>query len=332
MIRALGAEWYTSNTVFAAERFSIWRENWIMIATTDELREPGSYVADSIAGWPLLVARDPSGVLRAFLNVCPHRAGVIAWPGTGRLGNLVCRYHGWAFGWNGELRSARDFGDAPCAEENGLTPIAVDTWGPLVFVNLSADTEPLGRVMKGLDNHVQDFGLDRLTHVRRVERDLSCNWKTYVDNYLEAYHVPLLHPLLGSALDIRTYRVTVPEPSYCLHTCDTNEGAASSGRWLFRYPNLALNVYPDAMNVERIVPLSTGRTRIVYDYFSADVSENAVAAMFDMSTTTLDEDQAIVEAVQTNLESGAYRSGVLSPVHEVGLAWFQDRVRHDVHE
>lgn len=332
MIRSLGAEWYTSNTVFAAERFSIWRENWVMFATTDELREPGSYVADSIAGWPVLVAREPSGTLRGFLNVCPHRAGVIAWPGAGRLGNLVCRYHGWAFDWNGELRSARDFGDVPCAEESALTPVAVDTWGPLVFVNLDTAAEPLGRALAGLDDEVREFGFEGLPHVRRVERDLACNWKTYVDNYLEAYHVPLLHQLLGSALDIRSYRVTIPESSYCRHTCETVDGAASSGRWLFRYPNLAINVYPGAMNVERIVPLSTGRTRIVYDYFTDDDGDEALASMLEMSNVTLDEDQAIVEAIQKNLDSGAYRSGVLSPKHEVGLAWFHDRIRSDVHE
>lgn len=332
MIRSLGAEWYTSNTVFAAERFSIWRENWIMFATADELREPGSYVADSVAGWPILVAREPSGELRGFLNVCPHRAGVIAWPGSGRLGNLVCRYHGWAFGWDGELRSARDFGDTPCAEENSLTPVAVDTWGPLVFVNLDTAAEPLGIAMKGLDEQLREFNFGRLPHVRRIVRELACNWKTYVDNYLEAYHVPLLHPLLGSALDIRSYRVSVPDPSYCLHACDTVEGAASAGRWLFRYPNLAINMYPGAMNVERIVPLSTGRTRIVYDYFSDDDRDEAMASMLEMSNVTLDEDQAIVEVVQANLESGAYRSGSLSPTHEVGLAWFQSRIRHDVHE
>lgn len=332
MIPSLGAEWYTSDTVFAAERFSIWRENWLMFATVDELREPGSYVADSLAGWPILVVRDPSGDLRGFLNVCPHRAGVIAWPGTGRLGNLVCRYHGWAFGWDGELRSARDFGDVPCAEESNLTPISVDTWGPLVFVNLDTAADSLGTVMTRLDDELNEFEFHRLPHVRRAERDLACNWKTYVDNYLEAYHVPLLHPLLGSALDVRSYRVTVPDPSYCLHTCDTVDGAASSGRWLFRYPNLAINVYPGAMNVERIIPLSTGRTRIVYDYFAFDAGEDALTSMLEMSTVTLDEDQAIVEVVQRNLESGAYPSGVLSPTHEIGLAWFQARIRHDVHE
>jgi choline monooxygenase len=332
MISTLGAEWYTNNSVYAAERHSIWREQWVMFAIGDQLREPGSYVADSIAGWPVLVVRDPNGDLRAFLNVCPHRAGVIAWPGVGRLGNLVCRYHGWAFGWDGELKSARDFGEPPCVAENSLTPVAVDTWGPLVFVNLDGVAPPLHEALGGLAREVDGQNFTGLIHVGRQDRDLRCNWKTYVDNYLEAYHVPMLHPSLGADLDIRTYRVTVPEESYCVHTCDTVDGATNSGRWLFRYPNLAVNVYRGAMNVERIVPLSTTSTRIVYDYFALDPSDGRLPSMFAMSNVTLDEDLAIVEAVQSNLASGAYRSGSLSPTHEGGLAWFQARIRHDVHE
>ena len=113
MIETLGADWYTSDIVHRAEHESIWRTEWFMIATVDELSTHGSYVADTVAGWPIAVVRDPDGVLRAFLNVCPHRAGVIVWPGTGRAGNLVCRYHGWAFDWEGNLRSARDFGAVP---------------------------------------------------------------------------------------------------------------------------------------------------------------------------------------------------------------------------
>lgn len=332
MHRTLEAELYTSPEVFTAERSSIWRDQWLMFATLEDLREPGNYVAESVAGWPILVVRDPDGQLRAFLNVCPHRAGVIAWPGSGRTANLVCRYHGWAFEWDGNLKSARDFGDSPCTDENSLTPVAVDTWGPLVFVNLDSHAGTLMESLGALTDEVSHFDFDTLPHVRRLQRNLSCNWKTYVDNYLEAYHVPLLHPLLGSALDVRSYRVTIPDPSYCLHSCDTVEGASPAGRWIFRYPNLAINVYPGAMNVERIVPLSTNRTRIVYDYFASDPSEEGMSSMLEMSNVTLDEDQRIVEVVQENLESGAYRPGLLSPRHEVGLAWFQDRIRHDIHE
>ena len=332
MIETLGADWYTSDIVHRAEHESIWRTEWFMIATVDELSTHGSYVADTVAGWPIAVVRDPDGVLRAFLNVCPHRAGVIVWPGTGRAGNLVCRYHGWAFDWEGNLRSARDFGAVPCRESDSLTMIRVETWGPLVFVCLDSEAPSLADSSGDLGDRLGDFTFGDMRHAKRLERTLECNWKTYVDNYLEAYHVPLLHPMLGAALDMSTYEVTIPHSSYCLHRSGTTENSVSAGLWVFRYPNLAINVYPDAMNVERIVPLSTTRTKIIYDYFAVDTSDDSVAPMLEMSNVTLDEDQRIAEAVQVNLASGAYRSGTLSPKHEQGLAWFQSRVRASVSE
>ncbi|MEY3680023.1 MAG: hypothetical protein RL547_635, partial [Actinomycetota bacterium] len=183
-----------------------------------------------------------------------------------------------------------------------------------------------------LGDRLGDFTFGDMRHAKRLERILECNWKTYVDNYLEAYHVPLLHPMLGAALDMSTYEVTIPHSSYCLHRSGTTENSVSAGLWVFRYPNLAINVYPEAMNVERIVPLSTTRTKIIYDYFAVDTSDESVASMLEMSNVTLDEDQRIAEAVQVNLASGAYRSGTLSPKHEQGLAWFQSRVRASVSE
>lgn len=332
MTRTLDAEWYTSEIVHEHERHSVWRQHWVMVAVVAELSEPGSYVATDVAGWPLLIVRRPDGELVGHLNVCPHRAGPILWPGSGRTGNLVCRYHGWAFDWDGRLRSARDFGTDVCAEESSLTPIRVETWGPLVFACLDPDAPSFASTLGDLDDRVHEFGFHTMPYVRRLVRDLSCNWKTYVDNYLEAYHVPLLHPLLNSAIDVKTYEVTVPDPNYCLHRADAHDGAASAGLWFFKYPNLGVNVYPGAMNVERIVPVSLDRTMVVYDYFSFDRSEERLAAMLEMSNVTLDEDQAIAEAVQKNLASGAYRPGQLSPKHENGLAWFHQRLRLDVPE
>ena len=303
-----------------------------MFCTTAELQNPGDYVADEIAGWPLLVIVSPDGSLKAFHNVCPHRAGVLLWPGTGRSGNLVCRYHGWAFGWDGALKAARDFGgdQAPCVEDNSLRTIRVETWGPLVFVCLDPETPSLQAEVGLLDSLVRRHDFDGFTYGHRVTRELACNWKTYVDNYLEGYHVQLLHPLLNSAVDMSTYRVSIPDPSFCLHEAGQVEGSASAGVWVFRYPNLAINVYADGMNIERIVPVGHDKTEVIYDYFAYDVGPERMAEMVEMSNVTLDEDQAIAELVQRNLDAGIYRNGLLSPKHEMGLAWFQQRVKSEL--
>ena len=327
MPRALAARWYSDHDQYQNERRAIWGSEWLMFGVTAELSRPGQYVADEIAGYPLLVVVDPQGQLRGFHNVCPHRAGVIQWPGCGQTGNLVCRYHGWAFSWDGSLKSARDFGDTPTPDDHSLRSIRVETWGPLVFVNLDENAPSLASTLGSLDTAVRQHAFAAFTYGRRLVRTLECNWKTYVDNYLEGYHVPLLHPLLNSAVDMKTYSVEVPDDTYCIHRAGQVQGSASAGVWVFRYPNLAINVYADGMNVERIVPLSSTRTAVVYDYFAHDVSEAKIQSMVEMSNVTLDEDQAIAELVQRNLDAGIYEAGPLSPRHENALAWFQGRIR-----
>lgn len=337
MTETLPAAWYRELEYFERERTTVWANEWVMFCPVAEVTTSGGYVADQIAGWPVFVARSPDGSLVGFHNVCPHRAGVIVWPGSGRAGNLVCRYHGWAFEWDGALRSARDFGDDPglCAGDQHLRPLAVAEWRGLVFVKLSPGppsfTESIGPFAKACE----PFDLESFRFARRVVRKLDCNWKTYVDNYLEGYHVGLLHPSLNRTLKMSTYQVDVPDASYCIHRADTAEGSPSGGAWLFRYPNLALNIYADGMNAERIMPDGHQRTHVIYDYFArAEAADDpsAIDAMVEMSNIVLDEDQLIAEAVQRNLNSGVYDRGRLSPKHEQALVWFQSRIQTEAHE
>ncbi len=127
-----------------------------------------------------------------------------------------------------------------------------------------------------------------------------------------------------------TYAVEVPHESYSIHRARPSDGSPSGGAWLFRFPNLAVNVYHDGMNVERIVPVGRRRTTIVYDYFGPahadDGTSSALDAMVEMSNVVLDEDQAICEAVQRNLDAGVYRAGPMSPRHEAAVGWFQRRI------
>jgi choline monooxygenase len=326
--RTLPATWYVDPVTFERERRAVWHDEWLMFAPAAALDRPGQYVADEVGGSPVFVVVERDGSLRGFHNVCPHRAGVIVWPGSGTAGNLVCRYHGWAFDWDGKLKAARDFGDEAglCPDDRSLTPIFVARWRNLVFVHLGESPPPFDEAIAPFAEECATFGVESLTYLRRVERHLACNWKTYVDNYLEGYHVSLLHPSLSRALDMATYRVDVAHASYCIHRAQTAAGSPAGGAWLFRYPNLAVNLYADGMNVERIVPDGTGRTRVIYDYFAISGDEVEVERMVEMSNVVLDEDQAICEAVQRNLDAGHYVTGPLSPRHEVALHWFQGRI------
>ncbi|MBI5157600.1 MAG: Rieske 2Fe-2S domain-containing protein [Acidimicrobiia bacterium] len=332
--RTLSASWYGNRAVHQRERLAVWAREWLVFAPLARLDRPGQYVAAEIAGWPIFVVVRPDGSLAGFHNVCAHRAGPILWEGHGTCGNLVCRYHGWAYDWQGALRSARDFGDADGdidPETHGLTPVRVEAWRNLIWINLDAAAPDLHTSLGSLDDQCREFPMEQFGYTHQVVRTLACNWKTYADNYLEGYHIPLLHPELNREIDVSRYQVLVyPEDDYCLHTAPARDGSANAGRWLFRFPNTALNVYRTGMNVERIFPDGPDRTLVVYDYFFADADDPANADTLKVSEVTLDQDQAICEAVQRNLDAGIYRTGPLSPRHEAAVGWFQDRLRRAV--
>jgi choline monooxygenase len=318
--------------VYAAERTTVWWSNWLAFAPAARFEAPGAYVAEEIAGWPIVVMRSPSGELAGFHNTCPHRGGPMVWNGHGVSGNLVCRYHGWAFGFDGALKSARDFGgDADCDGACALTPIGVEVWGQYVWVDLAAGGVPLMSALGSFVDQTETFPIEEFRFAHHQSRVIACNWKTYADNYLEGYHIPLLHPELNREIDVKGYRVDVfADDDYCLHTAPARDGSINSGRWLFRYPNLAYNVYEDGMNVEQILPLGADRTIVAYDFFFRDPDAPEIEETVKLSAVTLDQDQQICEAVQRSLDAGLYRSGPLSPKHEAGLGWFQDRLRSDV--
>lgn len=141
-IPTLPVHWYNDPAIWQRERWPIFGQNWVHVAYEHQLRNPGDYVTENLAGWPIFIRRSPDGVLRAFYNLCPHRAGPIVWDGEGCSSNLVCRYHGWAFRADGTLLNARDFGE-PIEQNMDLAPVQVDSWRGMVFVCLDPETAPL---------------------------------------------------------------------------------------------------------------------------------------------------------------------------------------------
>ena len=327
---SLPASWYVHPDHYERERHAIFERTWLCVGFAHQVAGAGDYVADTIAGFGVFVQRGADGALRGFHNVCPHRAGPIVWPGQGCVGNLVCRYHGWAFEPDGKLRAARDFGaDVPGVD--GLQPLAVGEWRGLVFACLDPSAEPLAAWLGHFPEVAEPFPLESYRFHRRDVHRLAANWKCYADNYLEGYHIPLVHPALTRAVDIGRYTVTAHDGGrWNRHDVPTRPGAATAGAWAFLYPHLALNIYPTGMNVERLIPRGPQETDVVFDYFFADPDHPSAAASIAASSELMAEDKRIVEAVQQNLAGGRYDTGLLSPRHEVGLTSFQALVRRAV--
>ncbi len=324
--RTLPAASYFDAAVYDRERRSIFAAEWLWFACESELETPGSYVAREYAGWRLMVVRAPDGQLRGFHNVCRHRAGPLVDDGAGSCANLVCRYHGWSYAFDGQLRSARDFGVEFDHDEYALLGIRVEMWRGQVFVNLDAGAPSLLEDLRDFFEEAAGFSVESMQLVRLAHHDLACNWKTYADNYLEGYHIPMMHPMLNRMYDAKRYDVVLGD-RYCRHSAPARNGGDVNGRWLYRWPNLALNIYGDSMNVEVIVPTGPRTCRVLYVHLFLSLDDPDIDQVIRFSDEVMEEDRAMVEVVQHNLESGAYTDGLLSPKHEHAVAQFQDLVR-----
>lgn len=170
-----------------------------------------------------------------------------------------------------------------------------------MFVNLDMGAPDLLTDLTAFFGEADPFPLESFKFGGELSHDLDCNWKTYIDNYLEGYHIPFVHPELNREIDARRYSVTLGD-RYCRHSAPTRDGAVNAGRWLFRWPNLALNLYPNAMVVERIQPLGSHSTRILYNYFDPEDPDND--SVLRISKAVVEQDREIVEAVQRNLDAG----------------------------
>jgi choline monooxygenase len=331
---------YTDAEVFAAERERIFSRTWQPVGNASDVAEPGTFFTCEVAGEPLVVVRDAARELRAFYNVCRHRAGPVA-QGKGARKSLTCRYHGWTYALDGRLLATPELDgihgfDKSC---HGLAPVRVEAWGPFVFVNLDPGAEPFGARLSDLQRDCEPFALDAMLPVARREYLIACNWKVYVDNYLEGYHLPMVHPGLHKELDYDRYRVETrrfhsrqiapirPASGDPKRKYDSGEAA-----YFWAFPNWMLNVYDDNVSINVVVPVSIGSTLTVFEWFVRDPERPGVRSAIEKTVAFSDEiqleDVAICEAVQKGLSSRSYSHGRFAPSRENGVHHFQTLV-HD---
>lgn len=319
----LPARWYTAPEFLDAERRLVFQRTWQYVGLAASLAAPGSFLAAEIAGEPVLVTRDHSSVLRALSNVCRHRASLLA-EGSGALSVIRCPYHAWTYSLDGSLLGRPEFeGVRDCDRSQVCLPrYRVEVWGPFVFVNLHPAAPPLAEVLGAIPAEIAAIGcpFDRLRFSCRRDYIIECNWKVYIDNYLEGYHLPAAHPSLFRALDYAQYRVeTFRYYSSQISPLRTGDGGSALYYWVF--PNFMLNVYPDNLSSNLILPLGPDRTLTVFEWFAY---EGQVAqATIDFSDEIQREDIKICESVQKGLASRSYTQGRLSVKRENGVHHFQ---------
>jgi choline monooxygenase len=336
------SSWYTDERVFELEKQTVFGGSWQVAARLNQVRDPGQYVTTEIAGEPIVIVRGSDGELRGFFNVCRHHAAAVMTEAEGHATQMRCPYHGWTYSLEGALKGTPDFSGVCNFEraEHGLAPVEIATWEHWVFVRLkekqttslnsstSSLTEFLGT---DLISQIAVLGLGNLHWVEQRHYSLNCNWKVFVDNYLDGgYHVPHLHKGLDSVLDYSNYAIENGE-HFCLQSSpmvsknqDDEVGAVRTGGralyyWL--YPNFMMNYYEGVLDTNLVRPLAVNRTEVVFDFYFADVSESARErnlASINVGDRIQQEDLDICESVQRGLSSQAYEAGRLSVRREAG--------------
>lgn len=323
------AAWYRDPLRWPIERQRIFASSWMFAAHVSDVAAANLWRAETLAGFPILLIRDGDGVLRGFHNVCRHRAGPLTDGDHGACdGELRCKYHGWRYALDGRLKTARDFGASSDFDPRALSlfPLRVAQWRGLIFVALNDAAPDFTDWAAPLDRRLGETDWSGLHVSLRRTHDLGCNWKTYVENYLEGYHVPDVHPGLNAEIDATAYKAEM-DGRVAIHTVPMRDAnAIYDGLWAWLWPNLGINVYARGLMLERMAPIGPDRTRLEYLYLNAP-GESVSPQTLAMSDAVTAQDKWIVERVQENLDAGVYETGRLSNRHEACVAAFQAMVR-----
>jgi choline monooxygenase len=341
------APWYVDPRIADLERQTVFSRTWQAIGRVDHVEKPGQFMTATVAGEPLVAVRGNDGVLRAFYNVCRHHAAAVVTEPCGQASLLHCPYHGWNYGLDGTLKGMPEFDGVRNFErkDNGLIPVKVSTWEKFVFVNLDQNAAPLPEFLGGLMKRVAPLSLTKLHHFATKSYDIHCNWKVFVDNYLDGgYHVPHLHKGLNSVLDYKQYTIE-NEGRYCLQSspmvsADNNADAATGTTrrgdraWYFwLHPNFMFNCYEGYLDTNLVIPIDVDHCRVIFDFYFSDISESARPyneQSVAVGNRVQDEDLGICEAVQRGLKSRAYGAGRLSARREAGEHLFHRLLAADL--
>src|SRR5262245_2990229 len=347
---------YHSAEFHELEREHLFLSSWQVVCHQSELPETGDYVSFEFFGRRGFVVRGADGALRAFHNVCRHRAHAVVQGERGRCAKfLTCMYHGWTYHLDGRNRSISAPDRVPKFDRSryGLLPIELEVWLGMVFVRFNGGEASVAERMAPHAAELAHYRIDQMVPLDALwTHELAIDWKNVVENYVEDYHFPIGHPGLSALMEPQYDRECFPGGTMRLsHHMRAKplkswsaEGYAKflpvmehlpepmRRRWTYfgLFPNVYLDIYPEWMDYLHVLPLGAGRTLIRARSFGfRDDRRETKAARYlgsRLNKRVQAEDEALTASVQQGLASGAYTQGILSS-KEVVLAGFQDWIR-----
>jgi choline monooxygenase len=354
--QTLASRFYTDPAILEIEKEKIFRRTWQMVGTLQHacgevngvkrtIADPETFFTADLAGEPIVVVRDKQGTLRAFSNVCRHRAGPIA-QGSGCKNVLRCGYHGWTYTLDGRLIGTPDVEGVEFFDRStmGMVPLRLETWEQFIFVNFDAQAEPLAAFLGEIPRQSRGFQFAGLQLVERRDYVIDCNWKVYVDNYLEGYHIPIAHPGLMREIDYAQYRTETFRyysqqfaAIRSMKSDDSGErfyppgGGLQEALYFWVFPNLMVNIYPDNVSTNLILPISQEKTLTIFEWFfhgaASSTMQERVKKAVQFSDEVQQEDIGLCESVQRGLRSATYDRGRYSVRRENGVHHFHMLLR-----
>ena len=328
---------YLDPSVFQVELETIFSRAWLGLVPV-AIPAGSAHPFDLLPGAldeSLVMTADGNGFRRVLSNVCTHR-GMKVVTATGPTRTLRCGYHGRRFGIDGRLEAAPGFEGAqefprPC---DHLSSAGLAAWGPASFVRLLPGM-PFADWIGPAREWFDFLPLDALAHDPSGDRRfvVSANWKLYLDNYLEGFHIPTVHKSLASALDLSAYRtellphgsmqigVASKEPVLPIGSTHPLSGESIGALYLHLFPNTLFNVYPWGVSLNLVNPVTPTTTEVLFHRYvwKPELVDQGAGADLDRVEA---EDEAVVEATQRGLRSRLYKRGRYSPRHETAVHHF----------
>lgn len=351
---SLPAWTYSDPEYFQVEMARIMRPSWQVVCHANDIPNAGDWYTLDFLGESILVVRGDDGEVRAFANVCRHRGSRIVDGSTGCAKRLVCPYHAWVYGLDGQLVGVPNRRSYPQLDTaiHGLAPVELELWRGFIFIRLVSGGPSIADMMRPYEAQIEPYRFEELHALGRVTlRPRPVNWKNVADNYSDGLHIPVAHPgltrLFGRGYGVeaeqhvdRMWGHLVDRPSPNLserlyqNLLPTVEYLPEQAQRLWLYfklwPNTAFDIYPDQVDFMQFLPVSPTETLIrEIGYVLPDDRREMKAARYlnwRINRQVNAEDTELIARVQAGMQSASFSVGPLSE-DEVCLRSFCRKVR-----
>ena len=332
--KTITSSWYSDEKILKIEKENIFSKSWHLLGSIDRIPNKGDYLIKTINKQPIVVIKDKVGEINVFYNVCQHR-GCVLLEKDGNSKLIKCGYHGWVYELNGELKAARGFDKEDLDfEELNLKSIEHYIWMNQIFVKLQSDCNNLPKTLKEIENIISPIKFDNYLFHLRKSYEIKCNWKVYMDNYLEGFHIPLVHPKLNRVINYKSYSTEIFD-NFSLQWCHINAESspykktddASKAYYFTLFPNILFNIAPGRLQTNIIEPINASSCNVYFDYYFENEEDlESIQEDISFSEEVQNEDINICERIQIGLESDGFDHGIFSKKYETGVSHFQSYI------